>query len=615
VSGASLTTPLVGLRPIDGEDLVVTVESHPGGFFCQVLGGSNVVIAGDRTTQIVCTAAATFPVQIDVAGLAGPGTFSCDSSTPTGVKLIASVGTESETLCVAQNGSVTTTLRGLPGVPFSVAVTGQPLSPPPRFCTLSNGSGVLTNGGVPSTSIPTVNCVQPNNVITGLVTGLTEPINLGLVTIGTGPSGTDQQITSIVVQPSGAIGPPPVNFDFAATPLMDNVTFQVTMLTIPAGYECVVEPGVLTTPLPIGVLVVVACTKIPAPVYFLSGTISGLTGDGLELGLNFGSETIDVAPGSTSFAFESGLGDNDAFKVTVEEAPDGQYCVVSNAEGSVDGAHPTGVTVVCHNLTTIRVVADAPTGYSSAKIKARIIRTGPNSELSAFLPGDDEGPSMAGGAVELSFVGIAPTDSLGDANPGATDVVFGPLLPGEYVLFMMLSNTKSTATGKYLFTATTALGAWVPFSIQSPSPVEKVVDIQASEFLPTREIVVTTTAIFPLIPLANGDETICAFSPSNASVPLPPFKDLAPVIGSSRYQCGSTDGCATLPGGTNETTNNDPMPFIATVDITCWADADDDQKNGDYDVLSIGDHFGRAENVSLPVLTPPLIVPLQFFNE
>ncbi len=84
----------------------------------------------------------------------------------------------------------------------------------------------------------------------------------------------------------------------------------------------------------------------PASTYTIGGTISGLTGSGLELtDSNAGSSTITA--GATSFTLPNALNSGSDYAVSVQTQPTGQTCTVSNGSGTNITANVTTVSVTC----------------------------------------------------------------------------------------------------------------------------------------------------------------------------------------------------------------------------------------------------------------------------
>lgn len=81
--------------------------------------------------------------------------------------------------------------------------------------------------------------------------------------------------------------------------------------------------------------------------FLISGTITGLTSDGLVLSTP-GMSDLNIPAGSTSFTFGSVVPDGWDYDVTVTDptAP-AQTCTVTNGTGTVNGADVTNITITC----------------------------------------------------------------------------------------------------------------------------------------------------------------------------------------------------------------------------------------------------------------------------
>lgn len=81
------------------------------------------------------------------------------------------------------------------------------------------------------------------------------------------------------------------------------------------------------------------------PSYQLSGTVSGLAGDGLVLAVNGAS--VAVSTGTSSLRLASGLLYGTPFTVTVATQPSGQTCSVAGGKGSIGNTNVSNVVVTC----------------------------------------------------------------------------------------------------------------------------------------------------------------------------------------------------------------------------------------------------------------------------
>ena len=92
-----------------------------------------------------------------------------------------------------------------------------------------------------------------------------------------------------------------------------------------------------------GVAVICATNR-----YSLGGSVTGLLGSGLVLAAA-GEPDLAVPAGATAFVFANSLASGAAYAVTVRQQPvsPSQTCMVANGSGTVGGAAPSGLGVVC----------------------------------------------------------------------------------------------------------------------------------------------------------------------------------------------------------------------------------------------------------------------------
>lgn len=86
-----------------------------------------------------------------------------------------------------------------------------------------------------------------------------------------------------------------------------------------------------------------------APIYNVSGLVTGLKGAGLVLKNNGGDDLSVEAAGPVVFA--TPIKDGGAYDVTVSAQPPSQTCSVKDGKGTVAGADVTGVAVSCEDKT------------------------------------------------------------------------------------------------------------------------------------------------------------------------------------------------------------------------------------------------------------------------
>ena len=211
------------------------------------------------------------------------------------------------------------------GEGYSVSVLTQPGSPTQQ-CTVSNGSGTVSDNNVSSVI---VTCVIAYTV-GGNVSGLS---GSGLVLQNN--SGDNLGISS-----NGA-------FTFN-TALLNGDSYTVSVLSNPTtpSQTCAVSSGSGTVGTAAVANVDVSCVT---ETFSVGGTVSGLNGSGLVLSIN-GGETLAVASNG-AFTFVTSLDDGSYYEVdvaTVPSSPD-QTCTITNSSGYLDGGNADNISVACAN--------------------------------------------------------------------------------------------------------------------------------------------------------------------------------------------------------------------------------------------------------------------------
>lgn len=92
-----------------------------------------------------------------------------------------------------------------------------------------------------------------------------------------------------------------------------------------------------------------ACGGGAGDVY-LSGSVSGVTKDGLVLQNNGGSD-LTVPPGASMFTFTQLIGVDSDYNVTVKSSPSNASCAVTNGKGNANGFNVSSVVVTCTIFT------------------------------------------------------------------------------------------------------------------------------------------------------------------------------------------------------------------------------------------------------------------------
>jgi len=300
-SSFAFTAPLA-----TGASYLVTIKTQPTAETCTVSSGAGTMPAADVVDIAVTCTPRTFTIGGTVSGLAGASVVLRNNG--------------SDDLTQSGDGPFTFAIALPVGAAFAVTVQS---APPWQTCTVSAGTGVVSDGPVNTVA---VSCQNTAFSIGGTVSGLT---GAGLVLRNNG--GDDL----------GIAGNGPFTF---LTSLIHNAGYDVTVGTRPIGQQCSITGGSGTLAAANVTNVAVTCIANP---YSVGGGIVGLLGSGLVLQNNGGD---DLGASGSTFAFAQKLGDGDAYKVTVKTHPTAQRCVVLAGTGSVTGASVTSVTVSCADL-------------------------------------------------------------------------------------------------------------------------------------------------------------------------------------------------------------------------------------------------------------------------
>jgi N-acetylneuraminic acid mutarotase len=199
-SATSFTFP----TPVAGGSVYsVTVLTQPVGESCTVTNGDGTATANVANVSVTCTA--QFSIGGTITGLAGPGLVLQDNG--------------GDNLAVSANAASFTFATPLAsGSAYSIAVLTQPFG---ENCTVANGAGTAS-ANVTNASVV---CAQLY-AIGGTITGLNDA---GLVLQD---NGGDNLTVSAGTS----------SFTFA-TPLASGSAYSVTVLTQPAGENCMVSDG------------------------------------------------------------------------------------------------------------------------------------------------------------------------------------------------------------------------------------------------------------------------------------------------------------------------------------------------------------------------------------
>jgi DNA-binding beta-propeller fold protein YncE len=253
-------------------------------------------------------------------------------------------------LLVTATGAFTFTGRLANGTAYAVTVKTQPSSPT-QYCVVTNGSGTVGTANI--TNVTVACTASTGYTVGGTITGL---MGSGLVLRNNGSD-------DLVVTAAGT-------FTFSAS-LATGASYVVTVSTQPSGppQKCVVANGSGTVGTANITNVTVACTASKG--YTVGGTVTGLTGSGLVLGVydsdpNSGWSLAVSAAGT--FVFPVQFAQGATYFVEVDKQPTSpiQLCIVTNGGGTIGTANVTDVAVVCSSAGRFAYAANAGDNTISA---------------------------------------------------------------------------------------------------------------------------------------------------------------------------------------------------------------------------------------------------------
>ena len=313
-----------------GTPYAVTVAQQPADQTCTVTGGIGIVVDANISNVLV-TCVDNLPpppgshtIGGTVSGLSG-GTLRLGLDVP---------GDAGSVLDVTDNGAFTFAQQVEDGDRYAVRVVTEPDG---QSCALANGSGTadadVTNVAVTCTDDdpppPTTHSI--GGTVSGL-SGGTLRLDLG---VSGGPGGT------LDVTTNGA-------FTFAQQ-VEDGDRYAVRVESEPDGQSCTVANASGNAEADVTNVTVTCTVDDPPPptTYSIGGTVAGLTGGTLQLGLSQagGGQALDIT-GNGPFVFPGEVEAGDPYSVNIAAQPDAQTCTVSDGSGTAS-ADVTNVLVQC----------------------------------------------------------------------------------------------------------------------------------------------------------------------------------------------------------------------------------------------------------------------------
>ena len=382
----------------DGQPYVVTVKSHPTSpaQLCQVTHGSGTISGANVIDIEIACATQSFALGGTVTGLTGTGLVLRNNG--------------ADDLSIAANGPFRFANPVRSGATYTVSVATQPTQPT-QACVIQSGFGVMGNGEVLELQ---VFCMANPVTIGGRITGLTgtglvlqnngtgdqtmqpgatsysfvvprdtaytisvrtqptSPIQLCTL-VNAGGTTTSVDVTNIdltcvtALLPvggtvTGLTGSGLVlhNSDGTDLPVVAGATSYQFNLPSGGAYALTVKTQP-TTPSQTCSLVNATGTVAAAAItnvhvtcvtdsFTVGGTITGLTGSGVVLQNNGGSD-LTIPAGATTFQFQSSSGSPYGISVRTQPTGPTQFCAVANANGTLTTANVVNITITCATST------------------------------------------------------------------------------------------------------------------------------------------------------------------------------------------------------------------------------------------------------------------------
>lgn len=290
-------------------------------------------------------------------------------------------------------------------------------------------ASTVANSGSASITVPAVSTTQgrvrvscANNIFFNISPGnfTVSPggsaYTVGGTVSGLTGSGLALKLNGGASLPVGSNGP----FTFPVG-LPSGTSYAVTVAAQPVGpaQVCTVANGNGTIGSGNVTNVQVTCSTQTPTSFTVGGSVVGLTGSGLKVKLNSGSNLALNANGPFSFATQ--LPDGASYLVKITAQPSGQTCVVQNASGTIQAANVTDVVVDCNAPVPTYTVGGTVSGLEGTGL-ALLLNGG--SSLAIAADGSFTFPgALASGSAYAVTVGTQPTgpaQTCAVANGGGT---------------------------------------------------------------------------------------------------------------------------------------------------------------------------------------------------
>ena len=195
----------------------------------------------------------------------------------------------------------------------------------------------------------------------------------------------------------------------------------------------------------------------------MGGSVSGLSGAGLQLQNNAG-DTLAVSASGT-FTFTSGIATGTTYAVTVLSQPSSQTCTVQNGSGTAN-ANVTTVLITCTSATPLALVANS--GSSNGVNGLSVYRINAATGTLSFLSNVSAGNTPYAVAVTPNGLFAYVSNQMGDSvSAYGIDNISGVLTPLTSRVSNNASGLAMDRLGRYLWVANYGWNTLSGFSISA----------------------------------------------------------------------------------------------------------------------------------------------------
>jgi uncharacterized repeat protein (TIGR03803 family) len=419
-----------------------------------------------------------------------------------------------DALTVASNGAFSFETALPSNTNYSITVGTQPGG---QTCTVAGGSGTIGSANVEN---PVVTCSDEAFTVGGSIQGLN---GSGLVLANGSDAVTVTTGASAFTLPEA---------------VASTSSYTITVQTQPNGLACSVANGSGTMPSANVTNIVVTCTDQP---FTLGGSIGGL-GNHLGLVLANGTDTLSVAAGSSSFTLPGRVNFGSVYAVTVQAAPSGLTCTVTQGSGAMPANNVSSVVVTCSDR--------------SYTIGGSIVGLGNNTGL--VLANGTDTLNVAANATNFTMptpvAYTSPYSVTVQAQPGGSSCSVSSgagTMPGDNVNNVVVSCAPTYTIGGSI----TGLGSRSGLVLVSGSDTLHVLANAVTFTMgtgvasgATYSVVVQTTPMITNCTVTNGSGTVGSANINNINISCAPGTEsvLYPFQGSPTDAEGPDDGNALI---------------------------------------------------------------------